>query len=290
MVMGWFDSLFGDDSDDAAEQRKPRDPLGRIPPEPEFDAFRSAWKAGAGLFDLFGDEPLKIKSPVGPEAPNLRPDVAKIETFLGRTGHLDLAKTEGPIGYYGSRIDQGIRGFQKDNALKIDGLINPDGPTLGTLRSLLREDGNGAIARRAGPLTAVPLARACSLPMPPSARQSYSLCPWPTASRTGSGDKAPPEREAMMNPLGHPAHRRRLYSSLPLIRPSSRNDPPDRQPIPARLSLAVGSVARSPTRATIRCRRRSTCGARSTAGGGRASTTRPTTSNATSRAKAASFR
>lgn len=103
--MGWFDSLSGDDADDAAEQRKPRDPLGRLPPEPEFDAFRRAWKAGSSLFDLFGDEPVKVKQPVGPDAPNRRPDVAKVETFLGRTGHLDLAKTEGPTGYWGSRVD-----------------------------------------------------------------------------------------------------------------------------------------------------------------------------------------
>jgi hypothetical protein len=97
--MGWFDNIFGDDTDDQA-QRKPRDPFGRLPPEPEFDAFRTAWKAGASLFDLFGDEAVKINKPVGPEAPNRRPDVAKVETFLGRTGHLDLATTDGPSGYW----------------------------------------------------------------------------------------------------------------------------------------------------------------------------------------------
>lgn len=128
--MGWFDSLFGDTSEDEAESHKPRDAFGRVPPEPEFDAFRSAWKAGASLFDLFGGEPVKLEQPVGPEATNRRPDVAKVETFLGRTGDLDLGRTEGPTGYYGSRVEAGIRGFQKDNALRVDGLINPNGPTL----------------------------------------------------------------------------------------------------------------------------------------------------------------
>ena len=97
--MGWFDSLFGDAGEDEAEQREP---FGRIVAEPLYGALREAWKAGAGLFDLFGEEPVKIKEPVGPDAPNRRPDVAKVETFLDRAGHLDLARTEGPTGYYGS--------------------------------------------------------------------------------------------------------------------------------------------------------------------------------------------
>lgn len=125
--MGWFDSIFGDAIDDNV--REPRDPFGGIEPEPGFDAFRTAWKMGADLFDLFGADPVKIKRPVGSEAPNRRPDVARVETFLDRTGHLDLAKTEEPTGYYGSLVDQGIRGFQKDSSLKVDGLINPGGPT-----------------------------------------------------------------------------------------------------------------------------------------------------------------
>lgn len=134
--MGWFDSLFGAADEDEAEQREP---FGRIVAEPVFDTFREAWKAGAGLFNLFGEEPVKIKEPVGPDAPNRRPDVAKVETFLDRAGHLDLAKTEGPTGYYGSGVAQGIRGFQKDNALAIDGLINPDGETLQRLGAVLSE-------------------------------------------------------------------------------------------------------------------------------------------------------
>lgn len=55
--MGWFDALFGDDDDNKeparkhrqGDNRRERDPFGRIPPEPAFEAFRSAWKSGAGL-------------------------------------------------------------------------------------------------------------------------------------------------------------------------------------------------------------------------------------------------
>ena len=83
--MGCFDSLFGDDTEETAEQRKPRDPIGRLPPEPEFDAFRSAWKAGSSLFELFGDKPVKLKQPVGPEASNRRSDIAREPSSFTRT-------------------------------------------------------------------------------------------------------------------------------------------------------------------------------------------------------------
>lgn len=138
--MGWLDSLFGYVGSEEGRQRaarEGRDPLGRLPAEPAFDAFRDAWKAGAGLLDLFGSGAVRIRQPVGPDAANRRADVAKVETFLGRTGHLDLAKTDGPTGYYGTRLDQSIRRFQKDSALKVDGLINPGGPTLQRISATL---------------------------------------------------------------------------------------------------------------------------------------------------------
>lgn len=92
--MGWFDALFGDDRSDAPARRRERDdgpaderdPFGRLLAEPAFDALRSAWRAGASLFDLFGDKPVAIAQTVGPKAPNRRPDVTKVETYLDRTG------------------------------------------------------------------------------------------------------------------------------------------------------------------------------------------------------------
>lgn len=83
----------------------------------------------------------KLSDAVGPEEPNLRPDVVKVETFLDRTGHLDLARTDGPTGYYGSRVDKSIRDFQRDGGLKVDGLVNPGGPTLRSLGTKLFDDG-----------------------------------------------------------------------------------------------------------------------------------------------------
>lgn len=63
--------------------------------------------------------------------------MAKVETYLDRTGQYDLIRTDGPTGYYGSRLDQGIRLFQTANALKVDGIVKPEGPTIQRLGALL---------------------------------------------------------------------------------------------------------------------------------------------------------
>lgn len=143
--MAWFDALFGDEGSSASARRRERgdgqaeerDPFGRLAPEPAFDALRGAWQAGLGLFDLFGDKPVAIARTVGPKAPNRRPDVAKVETYLDRTGQYDLIRTDGPTGSYGSRLDQGIRLFQTANALKVDGTVKPEGPTIQRLGAVL---------------------------------------------------------------------------------------------------------------------------------------------------------
>ncbi len=162
--MSWFDSLLGDGNDDnnigrardggagPSNGRSSRDPLGRVPADPVFDAFRSAWKAGAGLLELFGDGWAKISNAVGPEEPSRRPDVAKVETFLDRTGHLDLARTDGSTGYFGRRVEKGIRDFQRDGGLKVDGLINPGGPTLRSLGVRLFEEGAADMQNKSHPL------------------------------------------------------------------------------------------------------------------------------------------
>ena len=53
-----------------------------------FGAFQQAWRDGASDADLFGDKPFDLKGSVGAgNSVNRRADVAKVETFLGRTGH-----------------------------------------------------------------------------------------------------------------------------------------------------------------------------------------------------------
>jgi peptidoglycan hydrolase-like protein with peptidoglycan-binding domain len=78
---------------------------------------------------------------VGEGGRNARADVAKIETLLGLAGTLDLQKTDGPTGYAGQRLLDGIRVFQKQNGLRVDGRLNPGGPTLKVLSQSLQSMG-----------------------------------------------------------------------------------------------------------------------------------------------------
>lgn len=55
------------------------------------------------------------------------------ETMLGAAGALDLSKTDGPTGYWGLRTEDATKKFQKQNGLKVDGLMNPGGETIRTL-------------------------------------------------------------------------------------------------------------------------------------------------------------
>jgi len=73
---------------------------------------------------------------VGREQHNAPGDVAMVETLLEKTQALDTRPTEGPTGFFGRRLEEGIRGFQKSRGLKRDGFLNPGGETI---RALLAE-------------------------------------------------------------------------------------------------------------------------------------------------------
>jgi peptidoglycan hydrolase-like protein with peptidoglycan-binding domain len=102
-----------------------------------FGAFQQAWRNGASDADLFGDKPFDLKGAVGAgNSVNRRADVAKVETFLGRTGHYKPLK-DGPSGYVSNSLDEAIRGFQADNGLDADGILNPGGPTIAALKKIV---------------------------------------------------------------------------------------------------------------------------------------------------------
>jgi hypothetical protein len=67
--------------------------------------------------------------------------VAKIETLLGLAGVMDLKATDGPTGFAGQRLLDGIRVFQKQHGLSVDGRLNPGGPTLKALSQSLQSMG-----------------------------------------------------------------------------------------------------------------------------------------------------
>ncbi|MBC8267612.1 MAG: peptidoglycan-binding protein [Rhodospirillaceae bacterium] len=104
------------------------DPLGRLL-EPE----------QPGSFDLV--QPFVLGKAVGAGGNNARANVAKIETLLGLAGVMDLKQTDGPTGYAGQRLLDGIRAFQKQNGLNVDGRAAPDGPTIKALSQSLQSMG-----------------------------------------------------------------------------------------------------------------------------------------------------
>ena len=76
---------------------------------------------------------LSISQAIGRNGKNNAVDIRKVETLLGRMGHLDLNKTDGATGYFGARLEDAVKSYQKDNGLKVDGSINPGGETIAQL-------------------------------------------------------------------------------------------------------------------------------------------------------------
>ncbi|NQU61014.1 MAG: peptidoglycan-binding protein [Rhodospirillales bacterium] len=123
------------------------DPFGRLlaepKPEPEIMDFQNSFR---------------IRDSVGMEGSNARRDVAKVESLLDRAGALDLAKTDGVTGFFGARTDEAVKKFQKDRGLKVDGLINPNGPTLRTLAANANKgEDRPALSKPIAPETPLPI-------------------------------------------------------------------------------------------------------------------------------------
>lgn len=66
--------------------------------DPRFPAFQQAWQQGADLGELFGPSPFELHGIVAPSGgDNTRPDVAKVQTLLGKVGYLGTAPAATPI-------------------------------------------------------------------------------------------------------------------------------------------------------------------------------------------------
>lgn len=121
-----------DNPDFSNKRRYVPDPLGRLGQghwEDAVDGVPSNW----GLPRPNNARPFSLGSAVGLQGPNRRDDVAKVETLLGGAGYMDIAPTGGPTGYPGGRLIDAVKRFQKDNGLKVDGYLNPDGETMASL-------------------------------------------------------------------------------------------------------------------------------------------------------------
>ena len=79
-----------------------------------------------------------LSSSVGVNGTNRRSDNAKVQALLARANHLKLARTQGPTGYGLFTLDNAINSFQRDHGLKIDGRIDPGGPTIQKLAGITK--------------------------------------------------------------------------------------------------------------------------------------------------------
>ena len=120
-----FGNLFDLRDDLKTENKSAPDPFGRLGEDDEPDTEIAEIK-----------NPTALKAPVGDTGQNSRCDVAKTEQLLGQAGTLDLKKTDGPTGYWGTRTSHATKAFQKQNGLKVDGQINPGGETIRALGKL----------------------------------------------------------------------------------------------------------------------------------------------------------
>jgi len=78
---------------------------------------------------------LTLEQGVGRTANNPRRDVELVEILLGANGYLNPDDARGPTGYFGQRVEQAIKRFQKDKGLSADGRIDPAGETLRSLKN-----------------------------------------------------------------------------------------------------------------------------------------------------------
>ena len=103
--------------------------------DPVIDRMRHAWRDGEFDEKPLPDDFYQLSDSVGQYKTNDRQDVAKVQVLLDRAGAYDLTSTDGPTGYFGSSQHRAITDYQRDNGLKVDGWLYPDGETVQTLRS-----------------------------------------------------------------------------------------------------------------------------------------------------------
>lgn len=85
------------------------------------------------------DNLFQLSGSVGELGDNARQDVIKTQVMLGETGHFDVNSLGGPTGWPSSTLSRGLRRYQQDRGLTVDGIMLPNGETLRSLGSDLPE-------------------------------------------------------------------------------------------------------------------------------------------------------
>lgn len=76
--------------------------------------------------------PFRLKRPIGPDSVMDRDDVLTTKRALNALGYLE-APDYGLTPYPDAPMIKAVKGFQRRHELRVDGVINPDGPTAETL-------------------------------------------------------------------------------------------------------------------------------------------------------------
>ena len=87
---------------------------------------------------------LAFSAPVGPDSPNKLRDLVGAKKALSNTGLIDFDVTREPSHQAGSRFTDAVKEFQRAKGLKVDGLMNPEGPTIRAMRDTLFPPGTAS--------------------------------------------------------------------------------------------------------------------------------------------------
>lgn len=80
--------------------------------------------------------PFRLKQPIGPDSVMDRDDVLNTKRALNALGFLD-APDYGLTPYPDAPMIAAVENFQRLHGLRVDGIMNPDGPTLNRLNEVL---------------------------------------------------------------------------------------------------------------------------------------------------------
>ncbi|MCW5771776.1 MAG: cell wall hydrolase [Rhodospirillaceae bacterium] len=167
-----------DDSDhpDMALDRMVRDPLYWREQDPEFrsyvdDSFKAVYGNEAAEQDATGrtvspppragalppfrptatEDDTNLSQGVGTGQPNAWRDVYRSQKLLSAAGRYDLDMAKERSGEHSLALSQSIQGYQRDKGETIDGIMLPNGPTVGRLKeALFGVGGDRAVTDRPG--------------------------------------------------------------------------------------------------------------------------------------------
>jgi len=105
-------------------------------------------------------KPFRLKRPIGPDSNMDLDDVLNTKKALNDLGFMSLPKY-GLNTYPDQPMIDGVRSFQRRHSLREDGVMKPDGPTLGRLNQTLAE--RQPTTRAPNPLSKAPLPEQQSL-------------------------------------------------------------------------------------------------------------------------------